>query len=84
VETDLRIRASRDRIRRIRKSHSREPYARAHLPGILESLGGLAVAEVGEFRRILDMMERRFEVGDRLMAVLREKMKVEAVEESAG
>jgi hypothetical protein len=30
------------------------------------------------------MMERRFEVGDRLMAVLREKMKVEAVEESAG
>jgi hypothetical protein len=84
VETDLRIRAYRERIRRIRKTHSRDPDARAHLPGILDSLGGLAEAEVGDFRRILDMMERRFEVGDRLMAVLREKMKVEAVEESAG
>jgi hypothetical protein len=80
VETDLRIRAYRERIRRIRKTYERDPDARPHLPGILDSLGGLAEAEVGDFRRILDMMKRRFEVGDNLMAVLREKMKVEAVE----
>ncbi len=79
VETDLRIRIYRERIRRIRKTYARDPDARVHLPGILDSLGGLAEAEVGDFRRILDMMARRFEVGDRLMAVLREKMKVEAV-----
>jgi hypothetical protein len=84
VETDLRIRAYRERIRRIRKTYARDPDARAHLPGILDSLGGLAEAEVGDFKRILDMMERRFEVGDRLMAVLRDKMKTEAVEEAAG
>jgi hypothetical protein len=79
VETDLRIRLYRERIRRIRKTYARDPDAKVHLPGILDSLGGLAEAEVGDFRRILDMMERRFEVGDRLMAVLRDKMKVEAV-----
>jgi hypothetical protein len=78
VETDLRIRAYRERIRRIRKTYERDPDARPHLPGILDSLGGLAEAELGDIRRILDMMERRFEVGDRLMAVLREKMKIEA------
>jgi|GEM_PF-1630186 len=77
VETDLRIRAYRERIRRIRKTYERDPDARPHLPGILDSLGGLAEAELGDIRRILDMMERRFEVGDRLMAVLREKMKGE-------
>ena len=78
VETDLRIRVYRERIRRIRKARSRDPDARAHLPGILDSLGGLAEAELGDFRRILDMMERRFEVGDRLMQVLRDKMVDEA------
>jgi hypothetical protein len=83
VETDLRIRAYRERIRRIRKTYSRDPDARAHLPGILDSLGGLAEAEVGDFRRILDMMESRFEVGDRLMTVLREKMKSVSAEEIA-
>lgn len=83
VETDLRIRAYRERIRRIRKTYARDPDARAHLPGILDSFGGLAEAELGDFQRILDMMERRFEVGDRLMAVLRDKMKTEAVEEAA-
>jgi hypothetical protein len=79
VETDLRIRVYRERIRRIRKAKARDPDARAHLPGILDSLGGLAEAELGDFRRILDMMERRFEVGDRLMQVLRDKMTDEAL-----
>lgn len=79
VETDLRIRAYRERIRRIRKTYERDPDARPHLPGILDSLGGLAEAELGDIRRILDMMARRFEVGDQLMAVLKEKMKAEAV-----
>lgn len=83
VETDLRIRTYRERIRRIRRARSRDPDARAHLPGILDSLGGLAEEEVGDFRRILDMMERRFEVGDRLMAVLRDKMKTEVVGEDS-
>lgn len=78
VETDLRIRTYRERIRRIRKTYERDPDSRPHLPGILDSLGGLAEAELGDIRRILDMMERRFEVGDRLMAVLKEKMKGEA------
>jgi hypothetical protein len=77
VETDLRIRTYRERIRRIRKTYERDPDARQHLPGILDSLGGLAEAERGDIRRILDMMESRFEVGDRLMAVLKEKMKAE-------
>jgi len=81
VETDLRIRTYRERIRRIRKTYERDPDARQHLPGILDSLGGLAEAERGDIRRILDMMERRFEVGDRLMAVLKEKMRAEAVGE---
>ena len=80
VETDLRIRAYRERIRRIRKTYARDPDGKPHLPGILDSLGGLAEAEAGDFRRVLDMMERRFEVGDRLMAVLRDKMKALAVE----
>lgn len=83
VETDLRIRAYRERIRRIRKTYERDPDARQHLPGILDSFGGLAEAELGDFHRILDMMERRFEVGDRLMAVLREKMRLEAQEAEA-
>ncbi len=83
VETDLRIRAYRERIRRIRKTYERDPDSRQHLPGILDSFGGLAEAELGDFRRILDMMERRFEVGDRLMAVLREKMRLEEVEAEA-
>ena len=78
VETDLRIRTYRERIRRIRKTYERDPDARPHLPGILDSLGGLAEAELGDLHRVLDMMERRFEVGDRLMAVLREKMKAVA------
>lgn len=77
VETDMRIRVYRERMRRIRKTRFRDPDARAHLPGILDSLGGLAERETGDFRHILEMMESRFEVGDRLMAVLREKMKVE-------
>jgi hypothetical protein len=80
VETDLRIRVYRERIRRIRKSRERDPDARVHLPGILDSFGGLAEAELGDFRRILDMMERRFEVGDRLMKVLKDKMVAEETE----
>lgn len=78
VETDLRIRVYRERMRRIRKTRFRDPDGRAHLPGILDSLGGLAERETGDFRRILEMMESRFDVGDRLMSVLREKLKVAA------
>ena len=75
VETDLRLRAYRARIRRIRRTHDRDPDAGPQLAGILDSFGGLAEAERGDIRRILDMMARRFEVGDQLMAVLKEKMK---------
>jgi hypothetical protein len=84
VETDLRIRAYRERIRRIRKTYERDPDGRQHLPGILDSLGGLAEAELGDLHHVLDMMERRFEVGDQLMTVLREKMRPEEVEAEAG
>lgn len=78
VETDLRLRAYRARIRRIRRTHDRDPDAGLQLSGILDSFGGLAEAERGDIRRILDMMERRFEVGDQLMAVLKRKVQAEA------
>jgi hypothetical protein len=83
VETDLRIRAYRERIRRIRKTYDRDPDGRPHLPGILDSFGGLAEAELGDLHHVIEMMERRFEVGDRLMSVLREKMRLEEVEAEA-
>ena len=77
VETDLKIRRYRERIRRlkIQRSGGLKPA-----PGILDSLGGLIREEVGDLRHILDLMERRFKVGDRLLEVLRNKKPVSSLE----
>lgn len=77
VETDLKIRRYRDRIRRlkIQRSGSLTPA-----PGILDSLGELIQEEVVDLRRILDLMERRFRVGDRLLEVLYNKKPAPSLE----
>ena len=76
VGTDLKIRRYRDRIRRLKAQRSEgQP-----LQGFLDSLGGIAREEVGDLRRILDLMGTRFKVGDRLMEVLRTKKPVSTLE----
>ena len=70
VETDIKVRIYRDRIRRLQ---SQNPEGGGFLQGVLESLGGLANEEIADLRRIFDLMERRYQMGDRLMEILLEK-----------
>jgi hypothetical protein len=77
VETDLKIRRYRDRIRRLKIQRS---GGLTPAPGVLDSLGELIREEVGDLRRILDLMESRFKVGDRLLEVLRNKKPASSLE----
>ncbi len=76
VETDLKIRRYGDRIKRLKIQR----LEGAPLRGVIDSLGGLMGEEVEDLRHILDMTERRFKVGDRLMEILRNKMPVPSLE----
>jgi hypothetical protein len=73
VETDLKIRRYRDRIRRLKVQRSE---GRAPLEKVLESFSGLMEEEVQDLGRILEGTERRFKMGDRLMEILGNKMPV--------
>ena len=77
VETDLKISRYGDRIRRLKIQRSE---GRAPLQGVLDSLGGLMGEEVEDLRNILDMTERRFKVGDRIMEILENKMPLPSLE----
>ncbi len=77
VETDLKIRRYRDRIRRLKVQRSE---GRAPLQGVLDSLGGLMEEEVQDLQHILEMTEHRFKMGDRLMEILRNKMPLSGLE----
>ena len=72
VETDLKIRLYRERLRRLQ---SQTPEGDGFLQGILDSLGGLAQEETSDLQRVFELMERRYKVGDQLMSVLRGKIK---------
>lgn len=77
VETDLKISRYGDRIRRLKIQRSE---GSAPLQGVLDSLGGLMGEEVEDLRNILEMTERRFKVGDRLMEILQNKMPLPSLE----
>ncbi len=70
VDTDIKIRLYRDRLRRLQ---TQSPERDGFLQGILDPLNILAEEEIGDLKRILELMERRYHVGDRLMEVLRAK-----------
>jgi hypothetical protein len=70
VETDIKVRLYRERIRRLQ---SQSPDGSGFLQGVLDSLGGMANEEITDLRRIFELMERRYKMGDRLMEVLRRK-----------
>jgi len=77
VETDLKLRRYRDRIRRLKVQRSE---GRIPLQGVLDSLGGMMEEEIEDMPRILETTERRFKMGDRLMEILRNKMPLPALE----
>jgi hypothetical protein len=69
-ETDIKIRLYRERVRRLQ---SQSPDGDGFLQGVLDSLGELVQGESSDLKRILDLMDRRYQVGDRLMDILRSK-----------
>jgi hypothetical protein len=77
VETDLKMRRYRDRIRRLKIQRSE---GRAPLQGVLDSLGGMMDEEVEDIRHTLGAMERRFKMGDRLMEILHNKLPLPSLE----
>lgn len=70
LETDIKIRLYRERVRRLQ---AQSPAGDGFLKGVLDSLGALVQGESGDMQRILDLMEGRYQVGDRLMEILRNK-----------
>ncbi len=70
VETDLKIRLYRKRIHRLQ---AQSPKPAGFMQGILDSLGELTQEENVDLKRLFELMERRYRVGDRLMEVLRDK-----------
>ena len=72
VETDLKIRLYRERIRRLQ---GQSPKPGGFMQGILDSLGELTQEEAVDLGRLFELMERRYRVGDRLMEILRGKAK---------
>lgn len=70
LETDIKIRVYRERIRRFQ---AQTPGGNGFLANILESLDAMTQAEFIEIEKLLQIMEERYRIGDKLFDIILDK-----------
>jgi hypothetical protein len=70
LETDLKIRIYRDRLKRFQRQ---TPGGSGFLANILDSLGAMTQTEFFEIEKLIQIMEERYRIGDKLFEVILNK-----------
>jgi hypothetical protein len=70
LETDLKIRIYRERIKRFQ---SQTPGGSGFLANILDSLDAMTQTEFIAIERLIDIMEERYRIGDKLFDIILNK-----------
>jgi hypothetical protein len=70
LETDLKIRIYRERLKRIQLQ---TPGGSGFLATILESLNALTQTEIAEIEKLMRIMEERYRIGDKLFDIILNK-----------
>ena len=70
LETDLKIKIYRERIKRFQ---SQTPGGSGFLANILESLNAMTQAEFIEIEKLIQIMEERYRIGDKLFDIILNK-----------
>lgn len=70
METDLKIKIYRERIKRFQ---SQTPGGSGFLANILESLDAMTQAEFIEIEKLMQIMEERYRIGDKLFDIILNK-----------
>jgi hypothetical protein len=70
LETDLKIKIYRERIKRFQ---SQTPGGSGFLANILESLDAMTHAEFIEIEKLIQIMDERYRIGDKLFDIILNK-----------